>query len=151
MIGITIALLCVAFAAYAAMATLLFHYEKSVFSLLSEQFWNPKKSWKNKWKIPDEKEKFPGSTTIFVFVTDGYHLMQFIFLNCLFVAIAINVDQFAWYWKYAAIRIFYSLFFESTYRILSNGKNLFIALRSRIQACSALSWLHKKGKHKGKS
>lgn len=51
-------------------------------------FWGAK-SWKRKWKLAEGfsrevvetgKERFPGSSTIFVFLTDGYHLMQFFFI-----------------------------------------------------------------------
>lgn len=40
------------------------------------EFFDMRTSWKRKWKNgnKDEGEAFPGSSTIFVFVTDGYHL-----------------------------------------------------------------------------
>ena len=41
-------------------------------------YWNPKLSWENKYKDNDPKkgEKFLGSTTVMVFLTDGWHLMK---------------------------------------------------------------------------
>lgn len=41
-------------------------------------YWNKGVSWKNKWKNgnPEDGEKFPGSSTIFVSLTDGYHLFR---------------------------------------------------------------------------
>ena len=70
----------------AGMDTLQFHYESSVFSNLDldPDFWNPEFSWLNKYdRLEDGRlaPKFWGSTTFFVFVTDGWHLFQFMFLN----------------------------------------------------------------------
>lgn len=46
-----------------------------------KQFWDMQLSWKNKYKA-DGSERFPGSTTIFVAATDGYHLTNFISNSC---------------------------------------------------------------------
>ena len=62
------------------MDVLQFHWAK--FSAnnptINSAFWNPTLSWSNKYKgnNPAEGEKFPGSTTIFVSLTDGWHLMK---------------------------------------------------------------------------
>lgn len=58
---------------------LQFHFEKSVFSKLGD-FWNPQTSWKRKYKNGDPKqgELFLGSTTIFVSLTDAWHLFGLI-------------------------------------------------------------------------
>lgn len=58
---------------------LQFHFEKSVFKSLGS-FWNPKESWKNKYRNndPKQREKFLGSTTIFVSFTDAWHLFGLI-------------------------------------------------------------------------
>jgi hypothetical protein len=58
-----------------------YHYEmgfKPRFKKANDQFWKPSESWKNKYKNGDPKqgEKFRGSTTSFVFVTDAYHLLR---------------------------------------------------------------------------
>ena len=57
----------------AIMDNLQFHYYKSIFSnRKSQQFWNPLISWSNKYKNGDKNlgEKFIGSTTVFVGLTD---------------------------------------------------------------------------------
>jgi len=85
------------------MDKLQFHYEDSVFSDLSEQYWNPEKSWLNKYKDPENKDfrpKFFGSTTFLVFLTDGWHLAQFMFLN--FFALACVPIQKKFY-KYVLV------------------------------------------------
>lgn len=65
-------------------------YKATIFADKDELFWNPKKSWKNKWVFdPNEKrlkEKFPGSSTFLVFTTDAWHLFQFSTYNSLAVA-----------------------------------------------------------------
>lgn len=43
-------------------------------------FWNAQYSWRNKWKNGDPRqgEKFFLSSTLFVFMTDGWHMMKFV-------------------------------------------------------------------------
>jgi hypothetical protein len=49
---------------------------------------SPAVSWKNKWKDDTYKEeKFLGSSTIFVFLTDLWHFAQFIMILCFLFAI----------------------------------------------------------------
>lgn len=44
----------------------------------NDQFWDPNKSWTNKYKNGNSLEgpKFKGSTTVFAFTTDAYHLLR---------------------------------------------------------------------------
>lgn len=58
-----------------------YHYEtgfKPRFPNANDQFWNPAVSWKNKYKNGDPLygPKFVGSTTLFAFTTDAYHLLR---------------------------------------------------------------------------
>lgn len=70
-------------------------------------YWNKSKSSVLKYKSPIEiyskkwyhfgiepkyKEKFPYSTTWFVFLTDGWHLLKFFFINCFMLIIFILSD-----------------------------------------------------------
>lgn len=65
-----------------------FHFEKSIFSDKKNQlFWNPSLSWKNKWKEDLKTEKFWGSSTIFVFTTDAWHLFKFLRNTSLFIGL----------------------------------------------------------------
>ena len=58
-----------------------YHYEDG-FKLrcpkANDHFWNPAISWKNKYKNNDPAQgpKFAGSTNVFVFTTDAYHLLR---------------------------------------------------------------------------
>lgn len=61
--------------------TINYHYEsgfKPRMKNVNDQFWNPAISWKNKYKngVSTEGPKFYGSTNMFVFTTDAYHLMR---------------------------------------------------------------------------
>jgi hypothetical protein len=82
--------------AESVMDSLQFHYHKSIFKDFENQlFWNPLNSWRNKWKNGDPKqgEKFLGSSTLFVGLTDAWHLFKTIhnltiFLGLFFIAIS---------------------------------------------------------------
>ena len=70
--------------------------------------------WSNKWELgptgkllryngkdwyyfghyPLFKEKFPYSSTLFVCLTDNWHRYQFLFLRCIYLAIAIQMAGF---------------------------------------------------------
>ena len=64
----------------AIMDTILFHWDKSIFKGSKLEWWaNPEVSYKNKWKNNSNSlggEKFPGSSTVFVWVTDLWHFAQ---------------------------------------------------------------------------
>ncbi len=75
----------VPFALFAGMCdgvsqTLYAHYYafENKFPDANEQYWNPYESWTNKYmhNDPAQGEKFFGSTTVFVFSTDAYHLFR---------------------------------------------------------------------------
>lgn len=64
-------------AASAVMDKLWFHYDKSIWAESKrQQFWNPRISWKNKYKADGKTPRFPGATTWLVFLTDGWHLAK---------------------------------------------------------------------------
>jgi len=66
---------------------LQFHYEGK------SQFWQPDISWKNKWKNgdPAQGEKFPGSSTLFVCTTDGWHMCNMIHKTAIVGAITLKI------------------------------------------------------------
>lgn len=102
------------------------HYSTSIFSNFKTK-WFAKDSWRNKYKNRDKKQGplFPGSTTIFVFVTDGWHFFQslmvtFFILMALFYKPLIHLQ-----WKglellvsFIILKILYSLTFELFYSII---------------------------------
>lgn len=88
-----------------------FHYPQfqSVHPNASPQFWDPTISWKNKYKYNDPTmgEKFKGSTGIFVFTTDGWHLTNMVnHLSLIGGSVIIPIHskkKFIWYLKEFAI------------------------------------------------
>jgi len=61
--------------------SMTWHYEngfKLRFPKVNDQFWNPAVSWKNKYKNHDPAQgpKFFGSTNVFVYTTDAYHMLR---------------------------------------------------------------------------
>ena len=64
----------------AVMDKIVFHWDDSVFKGSKLDWWaNPEVSYKNKWRNNSNSsggEKFPGSSTVFVWVTDLWHFAQ---------------------------------------------------------------------------
>ena len=111
----------------AIMDTLQFHYSYSIFYCFrNKRFWDPTLSWRNKYKNgdPSEGAKFPGSTTIFVGLTDAWHLFKllrnlFIFAGVLFMAIPCNSIWMLILWVIIA-RIVFGLIFTLFYKLLGD-------------------------------
>jgi len=79
----------------AIMDKIQFHYDGSIFKKYKNQiFWDPKISWRNKYKNGDplEGEKFFLSKSLFVGLTDAWHMFKlfrtfFIFAGIYFLFI----------------------------------------------------------------
>lgn len=92
-----------------------FHYSKSIFTKCNNSQWiNPSLSWKNKWKNgdPNQGEKFLGSSTIFVFVTDLWHLCKFLMMLLIVFAIVFYSVLFSWWIDVIILFVIYFLIFE---------------------------------------
>ena len=108
----------------AVMDTLQFHFYKSPFVKYNPQFWNPQLSWRNKYKKGDPAlgPKFPGSTTIFVSLTDGWHLFKllrnlFLFVGLCLIAIpCLNINYIIIY--FISARILYGISFQLLFKEL---------------------------------
>jgi hypothetical protein len=101
------------------MDTLQFHYDVSIFKkLINQRYWYPGFSWMNKWKNGDPKqgERFLGSSTIFVGLTDAWHTFKLlhnltIFLGLFFIAIS-QVTILWMIFYYIIARIIFGLSFS---------------------------------------
>ena len=95
---VALGLLVIAGAANGVMDRIQHHYY-TVPESWNEQFWNPKESWRNKWKNGDHTkgEKFLFSSTFLVGLTDGWHLMKSIMLSAIALSITLllTVDLFS--------------------------------------------------------
>src|SRR5687768_11332737 len=77
--------------------TLLHHYSyfRKKFPGANEQWFNPKISWRNKYKdgTSQSGEKFPLSTSVLVMFTDQYHLNHFVHKSALLTALVIKIGE----------------------------------------------------------
>jgi hypothetical protein len=83
-------------------------------------WWNLRTGWTNKWKNgnPDDGEKFFGSSTFLVWLTDGWHFWQMIYLNCLMIGFwLLPFEGRQWFWVLAFI-IGFKIVFEIFYTYL---------------------------------
>jgi len=95
----------------------------SIMDLSSEDrfkkpWWNKNESWRNKWSYREDgsrKEKFPLSSTVLVFLTDGWHLSQFIFHSCWQLVIAL-ILPYSTIISFLVVKTLFSLIFEAAYR-----------------------------------
>ena len=97
------------------------NFDQSVFRNLNPLYFDPSQSWVNKYKDnnPLEGEKFFGSTTFFVWLTDFWHMLKFIKMNCIWVALVVAS---ATWWLYFAGIVFHGVVFELAYRIIRRKK-----------------------------
>ena len=90
----------------AVMDTLQHHFWQSIFNTdrFNHKWWDPEESWSNKYKNNKEADgpKFPGSTTVFVFVTDAWHLFQFLMITFCAIAVVIPMN-YHWLIKIAGV------------------------------------------------
>jgi hypothetical protein len=58
------------------------YFDRIKVNRLGNQFWDNSLAWTNKWKNhnPENGEAFPGSSTIFVPIADGWHLTKFLWI-----------------------------------------------------------------------
>ena len=97
-------------------------FRTSRLKYLSPLFWDKHQSWKNKWKNgnPKDGERFLGSSTLLVWITDAWHLFNMLSYLSLFIAgyfTAIYLDK----WYLVIIPFPFGLaIFELIYRYLKN-------------------------------
>jgi hypothetical protein len=135
-IYITLAVLFISISAIseAVMDKLQFHWSKTIFAINPDKykplFWNPKLSWENKYKDAETLEpKFLGSTTLFVFTTDAWHLFKFfkntsIFLALFFILLIFKSFLFSAIFT-ISVRILYGGAFVLFYNKLLEFKDVY--------------------------
>lgn len=100
---------------------LQFHYDND---FKNEQFWNPEKSWKNKYKDGnvDLGPAYIGSTTFLAWTTDGWHLIKTIGFSLIELLIASLLFQKR-KWPvvllgFVGIKLLFSIGFHLVYTII---------------------------------
>jgi hypothetical protein len=112
-------LVIVAGIAKAFMDTLQFHYYEMRWKL-NPQYWNPEISWQNKYNWGKGKGKVIEwlLQNPLVFITDGWHLMQFIFLNSIMIIPAIMQPWYNWILVFFGIRVIFGVLFSLFYNLV---------------------------------
>jgi hypothetical protein len=101
----------------------LYNEFENTFPNTYPQFWDPSISWVNKYKNQDPLQgaRFPGSTTILVGTTDGYHAMLSSRDIMIVTSIALSSKSRSWKHflkKTAVYTLAYSAGFHLTYRTI---------------------------------
>jgi hypothetical protein len=113
----------------AVMDKLQFHYKRSIFKNYQSTWWDPKNSWKNKWKNGDKEqgERFLFSSTVFVFVTDAWHFFKFLRNVSIQLGIFFLILNLCGVWFSMGytilIYIIKNIVFEKTFSLLLKSKN----------------------------
>jgi hypothetical protein len=109
------------------------HFTTSVFARLGP-WWNPKESWRLKWRNgdPAQGERFWGSSTVLVFVTDFWHFAKWVMLKAMFLAMVWGA--YGVWWKrgvaFIVLHGAFSLCFEVWFRWLFHKQT--VAHRNKL-------------------
>jgi len=134
---ISLILIALAGALNATYEILFTGFNQSIFKKLNPEFWNPLESWKFKWAspfpqpaedkwyyfgfLPRYKERFPYSSTVFVFLTDAWHLFKALMLGCIMLAVvnySVLVTPFIdFILLYVTFTFTFTMFFDYILRI----------------------------------
>jgi len=93
-------------------------FNKSVFLGKKPSSWiDPAMSWPNKWKNGDKSqgERFLGSSTVFVWLTDLWHLCKMLMLLGIVVSIVFYVPIIAWWIDWFILYCAFTIPFEIFY------------------------------------
>ena len=96
-------------------------FRTSRLKYLSPLFWDKHQSWKNKWKNgnPKDGERFLGSSTLLVWITDAWHLFTGLSYIVLSIAVAFTQSLFGVAFIFIPL-VIGLLVFEASYRILKD-------------------------------
>lgn len=134
---ISLILIALAGALNATYEILFTGFNQSIFKKLNPEFWNPLESWKFKWAspfpqpvedkwyyfgfLPRYKERFPYSSTVFVFLTDAWHLFKALMLGCIMLAVvnySVLITPFIdFILLYVTFTFTFTIFFDYVLRI----------------------------------
>lgn len=77
-------------------------------------------SWQYKWKNGNikEGERFFGSSTFLVWITDGWHFFQKLFLTAMFLLVILYRPMICGFWDFMIMYFVFTTLFEIWYRLL---------------------------------
>lgn len=107
-----------------AVVDAIFHgFSSSVFASFNPEWWDPKKSWRNKYK-PHNKIVRYLTTTILVTFTDAWHTFEFIRNKSLILAVVLGMafgsEVFDWWAMFLIGAVFHQTVFHFSYNIFRN-------------------------------
>jgi len=112
---ISIILMIIAGFFNACMDILKVRYDKSIFRFWKYQNWlDPSKSWVNKWKNgdPSQGERFFGSSTFFVSLTDAWHLAKHFMLTFIMLSVVFYQPIINWWMDFIILYVSFTVTFE---------------------------------------
>lgn len=155
---LTIVLYFVVGSINAFMDKIQFHWGRFRFNYLS--FLNPATPWKNKWKdgIKSHGERFPFSSSVLVFLTDGWHFSKWLMFTSIEFLISYHYNT-KWYYIVLGIVLLkivrglgftlnFDLFLNkntTAKQIISPAENLIKNLRLAYYTnnyCNSVTWQH---------
>lgn len=116
--------------------------DKSAINVFNSPWWNKSTGWEYKWKMPltpqtkklwyylwiwtpKNIERFPYSSTVLVFLTDGWHLSQFLFLGFIFFGVVLYEPLFSYddfmvtvMVNYSILRVVFNTTFQTFYQFV---------------------------------
>lgn len=98
--------------------TLMWHPDTNILGKRNKYFWNPNYSYMNKYKEDLSTPKFFGSTTFLVWLTDGWHLVDKIFLTCIFLSMVLYKPWINIYLDFIIYYLIFTIIFEIVWRKL---------------------------------
>ena len=114
-------------------------FDQTIFKSLNPLFWNPQVSWQNKWAQPfpqpyepkwyyfgfppPYKERFPYSSTIFVWMTDAWHLSKALMLACIMGAVVLYKPIFGGWLDFGFYYSAWTFTFTMFYSYIFVSKN----------------------------
>lgn len=110
------------------MDTVMFRYPSSIFNRYDANWWDPRVSWRNKWKNgdPTQGEKYWGSSRWFVRFTDAWHFYQGMMFTGFIGAIVMYGTLFNFLLDfvilYLAFSVTFSVFYDYIWRVSSAGR-----------------------------
>jgi hypothetical protein len=107
------------------MDTIKNQFNISIFKNLNRKYFDPAISHLNKWKdgIKSLGESFPGSSTIFVWLTDFWHLLKAIGLILISVGFLLTPLKIcdSYYCTFIFYLLIYFIIFELTLKIIKKS------------------------------
>lgn len=91
-------------------------HSKSIFP--NDIWWIKGLSWKNKWRGGDPKngERFPGSSTVFVWLTDGWHFFNMVQYTAMILAVVSYFPVYGFWYDALILKAIFTITFEVFYR-----------------------------------